>query len=203
MARQRWTGTLGAALAVLSLFACGGGGSVRDVAEATDESASDESELHAGGSLDDAISAAGVSLRPPRGWTVEELPSPGGFVVAEDAADLDADTPGAPRLIASPVVAAAPTGEDLVGGVDRDPLVGSVEASETTIAGRAAALVEWSTAHDGEAETTRLITVSLGNGRAYTFTFEAPEAGFAEALPTLDLVLATVDFDVEAVPAAE
>jgi hypothetical protein len=154
------------------------------------------------GSSGAPASNAGVTLTPPNGWTVKQTSSPVGIVIAEQAADIDANTPSGPRLIAQPVTSAASAGDELLRHLDTSALVGSPETSETTVDGKSAVEVSFTVSTDGKAQATRVVTVALARGKAYTFTLRVPQEKFAEAASTMDAVLATVHFDVANVPAA-
>lgn len=148
-------------------------------------------------------SSAGVSLRAPDGWATKQMSEPGGLVIAERPADLDASAPSAARLTARPAAAVSPPGDNAISNIDTTPLIGRATTSETTVGGKRAGVIEWTSTIDGHEVTTRLITVPLGGGRAYTLTFEAPSDDFGDVNSKLDSMLDSVEFDVSSVPPAK
>jgi hypothetical protein len=158
-------------------------------------------EAAGGVRLGDAVTNAGLTLQPPEGWTVEPVPNPPALVLAEHATDVDAPAPSGPRLTAQPLTAAPLNTDELIAGAEEAPLLGKLKTFKTKVGDAPGAGIEWTTTNDGNALTTRWITVSLGEGHAYTFVFEAPRTQFKRAKKTLEAVLATVTFDPASFPA--
>jgi hypothetical protein len=152
------------------------------------------------GGASNEVSAAGVSLKAPGGWHLQDN-GDRGLVLAEQETDLSPPAPKGPRLTARPT-GDLPEPDELVG------LLRAAEGSEVvqppapgTVGGRkAVSILVRERRAEGPVMTGRVI-VALGPGRAYAFLLEAPAARWSGSVDKLNDILATVRFDMAAPPA--
>jgi hypothetical protein len=142
----------------------------------------------------------GIQVLVPPGWTSKEVPGRG-FVVAADAADLEADVPAGPRMVASlaPVEPANPS-ELFAELHSADPAVGG-EPEPVTVDGNEGVALERTEVRGGVAIVSREVDVGLDTGEAYLLIAEAPQTLFEANRDTLESILASVRF-VPGVPTA-
>ena len=181
-----------AIVAVVVVIAACGGGSSHPTAATTASSQAPTGQR---------ATYAGVTMLVPAGWAAGRLAQPNGLVIARNKDDLASSTPTGPRLEARLGAQQEPSGSDLVAGIDNTPFVGDVTTSETNVAGKPAASVEWTQAVDGANETTRTVVVSLDHQLAYVFTLQAPQNLWQASRSTLDDALASLTIDANAVDA--
>jgi hypothetical protein len=157
------------------------------------------------GSSDDGssnASAAGVSLTPPAGWQVQEN-GDRGLVLAQDASDFAAEVPGGPRFTARPAGGEPPDPRRLARSASSGGGATAVsDANRVTIDGHRGVAIAVRERRGGTRVVTGVVAVPLGAGRAYTFLLEAPAGQWDAARGTLNQILYSAKFDVEAVPEA-
>jgi hypothetical protein len=142
-------------------------------------------------------SAGGVSLKPPRGWQVEDR-GVQGLVLAPQKSDLSPAVAVGPRFTARPSGGDLPNARELV----RSGPAGGAKAigrpRRTRVGGHEAVAIQ--------VRERRMVSgwvaVTLGSRRGYSFLLEAPADQWPQSQSTLSGILSTVKFDVGEVPEA-
>jgi hypothetical protein len=138
------------------------------------------------------VSGAGVSATVPDEWTSRTVPERG-LIIARDEADVDAEVPGGPRLIAGAAPAEPPGVDALVEiGTDQGSILSDPES--VTVDGRPGVAIESSLETDDVTIVSREVVVKLGDGGAYTLTLEALADQWEGNEPLLQGILDSIRF---------
>jgi hypothetical protein len=144
--------------------------------------------------------SAGLTMSPPPGWVTRVLPSPGGLVFADTAADLAVTVPIGPRLTAQPCTA-APTATSLVADLDRSPMYSPTVAQQTFGHYKQVPVLRFTTAATtASGETVEIAAITVAPGKAYVFTLEAPSAASPAVQATLEGIVSSATINPELFP---
>jgi hypothetical protein len=140
---------------------------------------------------DTRVSAAGVEVLVPAGWSYGET-SDGDLVVASSSSDIQASVSAGPRLVAGPTGSELPDPTELFATAREEQASIQGEPQQLTVDGEPAVAIETGVVRDGVPIVSRVIAVGGDAGRGYTLTQEAPEAQWDSSRPQLDQIVTSI-----------
>jgi hypothetical protein len=143
---------------------------------------------------------SGVGVLVPGGWSSRDLPSRG-LVVAMRADDVEAETPEAPRFIASPSQGDLPDPADLFATTREQNATIRGAPTQVTVGGIDGVAVESESTVGGITIVSRRVVVPIGAGQAEIFILEAPKDQWDASQATLEGILASVSFTTPVIAA--